>query len=273
MTASLDNDRVDSYLERLDLNADRIRDAPRNLETLARLQAAHVRRVPFENLSIVGDPFNDDHGGEGVVLDVDHLHEKIVARERGGYCFELNGLFTSLLGALGYDVERAAAMVLDDDGDPSPPANHHTILVSLDRTYVVDVGVGSPQIRRPVPVDGEATPADAAGVRWRVTENDRPDTDGITRFRLPNGSWDSRYVFEATPRSLDYFQATCDYLSRAPESPFTGAPTVQRATETGWIELRRDSFRRTDHDETEVCDVPPATWHAVLEREFGLSLC
>lgn len=267
----LDTGQVNHYLQRIGLDPKEVRAAPRDVETLADIQEAHVRNVPFENLAIIGDPFSEVPG-EGVTLDISALYEKIVKRERGGYCFELNGLFTSLVAALGYDVHRAAAMVVGDDGDPSPPANHHAVIVSLDERYAVDVGVGSPQMRRPTPLAGNPTPVDAAGVAWRVVESDRPDTKFATQFRKPDATWETRYVFETTPRELSYFQATCDYLARAPESPFTGDPTVQRGTEHGWLELRRETLGRIERGEETVEDVPPSAWHDVLAREFGLSI-
>jgi len=269
--SSLDDDAVDRYLDRIGLDGDGIRAVDRDLGTLARLQAAHARHVPFENLSIVGAPFGDAPG-EGVTLDTAALYEKIVERERGGYCFELNGLFTALLDALGYEVHRAAAMIVPDDGEHSTPANHHAIVVSLDRRCVVDVGTGCPRMRRPTPLDGEETPADGAGVRWRVAENDRPRYGLTAAYRVGEGDWQSRYVFDPTPRDLSYFRAACDYLASAPESPFTGGVTVQLGAEDGWRELTRGTFARVRRGERTERAVPEAEWHDVLEREFGLSV-
>ena len=40
-----------------------------------------------------------------------------------------------------------------------------------------------------------------------------------------------------TPRDLDYFAATCDYLQTAAESSLTGSPTVSNATDDGHPKL------------------------------------
>lgn len=60
---------------------------------LARLQLAHLRTVPFENLAV--------HLGERIALDPDTLHTNVVTRRRGGFCCELNGAFAALLISLG----------------------------------------------------------------------------------------------------------------------------------------------------------------------------
>src|SRR5579859_3200412 len=65
-------------------------------QTLAALQEAHLLAVPFENLDI--------SLGREIILDEAALFHKIVEQRRGGFCYELNGLFASLLRALGFKV-------------------------------------------------------------------------------------------------------------------------------------------------------------------------
>lgn len=86
------------YLDRIGL-----RDAvppPPTLETLRRLQSAHLLHVPYENLDLL----------RGAITSLEHgaLFEKIVEKRRGGLCFELNGLFCWLLCSLGYQVTSYA---------------------------------------------------------------------------------------------------------------------------------------------------------------------
>jgi N-hydroxyarylamine O-acetyltransferase len=239
------------------------------LETVAALQAAHVTTVPFETLSITGDP-SREHFGEGVSLALPELYSKIVGRGRGGFCYELNGLFVWLLEELGFAVDRLAAQVLDDDGDPRPPANHHTVRVTLDRPYLVDVGLGLPKMREPLPVDGRVGP-DAAGVEWRTVESDRPDADHVVQDRGPgDDEWADRYIFTETPRDLSYFEATCEHLATAPESHFTGDPYVNLGTTHGHRSLSPDTLIRVDGGEEREDPVAPGDYLDVLAREFGI---
>ncbi|MFB6176807.1 MAG: arylamine N-acetyltransferase [Halobaculum sp.] len=261
---------IDRYLARIGLSPAAIRDAPRDRDTLERLQRAHLTSVPFETFSITGDPFGE-WDGPGVTLSTDALFEKIVVDERGGYCFELNGLFTDLLRGLGYDADRAAAMVLSDDGDPSPPANHHTVVVDLDRRYVADVGTGNPKTRTPVPLDGE-TVRDDLGTAWRVVESDRPDSAFLLQYRRADAAeWADRYVFDDVDRELSYFAATCEYLSTAPESPFVDDPTISVGTDDGSLELTTDSFTRIEDGEETTTTVGKERWSELVAAEFGLS--
>jgi N-hydroxyarylamine O-acetyltransferase len=263
----------ESYLSRIGLDPSAARTA--DFETISRLQRAHVTSVPFETLSITGDPVGEnveanERGGEGVTLTLPALYEKIVERERGGFCFELNGLFGWLLGELGFDADRIAARMLSDDGDASPPANHHTHLVAFDRHYVVDVGTGAPPIRRPIPLDGRGV-TDSAGVEWRVIESDRRDAELLTQYRRPDrDGWTDRFVFDRTPRKLSYFEATCDHLATSPASTFTGDPVVTIATESGHKKLSGGTLTVWEGgDETER-GVSDDEYHDVLESAFGL---
>ena len=78
-----------AYLERIGVSSPVEPDA----ETLADLQERHLYTVPFENLSI--------HLGEPIVIEEQPLFDKIVTRRRGGFCYEVNGLFSMLLRTLG----------------------------------------------------------------------------------------------------------------------------------------------------------------------------
>ena len=55
------------------------------MEVLAQLQKAHLLAVPFENIDI--------HTNRKIDLNVDNIYQKIVLNNRGGFCYELNGLF------------------------------------------------------------------------------------------------------------------------------------------------------------------------------------
>jgi len=256
---------VEPYLERIGVPPDSVGEPDRT--TLERLQRAHVTTVPFETLAITGAPFGDGEG-EGVCLDTETLYEKVVSRERGGFCFELNGAFGWLLAALGFDVTRVAARMV---GAIELPANHHPLVVSLDEPYLVDVGMGSPMLRAPLPLGG-AAPPDDAGVAWRLVDSARPDAEYCLRYREQSAAWEDRYVFDTTPRGLSYFAATCEYLATAPESGFTGDPSVTMATGDGWLRLTPETFSRTRVGETEEEPVDPGEYRERLASAFGIAL-
>ena len=122
---------VQAYLERIEYQGSLTCDH----ETLRQLHLSHLLHVPFENLSI--------HAHEPIVLNDVALFEKVVTRRRGGFCYELNGLFAALLRELGFEVSMLSAQVASDQGEFSPDFDHMTLMVGIKQArWLADVGFG-----------------------------------------------------------------------------------------------------------------------------------
>lgn len=125
---------ADAYLERLGMQR------PKQLtkEYLDELVKAHQCNIPFENLDIYDLK-------KPISIVPKDLFDKIVTRKRGGYCFELNGLFVLLLQALGYDAYSCPCRVLREDTPTPNPVRHRGTIIRLDGKYLFcDVGFGGP---------------------------------------------------------------------------------------------------------------------------------
>jgi N-hydroxyarylamine O-acetyltransferase len=200
---------VDEYLERIAYRGSR----EPTLETLRGLHGAHLLSVPFENLDI--------HWGQPIVLDTGRLYDKIVRRRRGGFCYELNGVFALLLNALGFRVTLLSAGVARDAGGFGPDFDHLALRVELDSAWLADVGFG--ESFDPVPFDGPASG------EYRI----EPEGEAFALFRgkLP------RYHFTLQPRDLSDFAGMCRYHQTSPASSFTQRPLVSQATAGGRVTL------------------------------------
>ena len=109
----------------------------KNLEGLDQLLFAQLTHIPFDSLDVWG-------AGICPSLKLQDIYEKFIEKGRGGYCFELNTFFRSLLNALGFDAYQAIAYILNADGNPQPPA-HNVVLCDLDgKRYFMDAGYGGP---------------------------------------------------------------------------------------------------------------------------------
>jgi len=145
-----------AYLQRINYDGPRTPSA----ETLRQLHLAHLLSVPFENLSI--------HWREPIVLSDDALFEKIVRRQRGGFCYELNGVFAALLRSLGFNVTMLSAEVANDKGEFGPPFDHMTLVVTLEDRWLADVGFGD-SFREPLLLD-EREPQVQGDDAFRIEE-------------------------------------------------------------------------------------------------------
>jgi N-hydroxyarylamine O-acetyltransferase len=223
---------VKAYLERIDYRGPVAPDA----ETLRGLQVAHLRAVPFENLSI--------HAGEPIVLEDGALFEKIVGRRRGGFCYEANGLFASLLRELGFEVSMLSAEVARAGGGFSPPFDHMALLVTLGRRWLVDVGFGD-CFTEPLPLDEGGEYAQGRHV-YRV----EPDGDRfvLSRREAGGGGWEPQYRFTLRPHVYADFEEMCRYHQTSPESHFTKSRVCSRATPEGRLTLSGMRFIETTRD-------------------------
>jgi N-hydroxyarylamine O-acetyltransferase len=154
----------DAYLDRIGYAGPRRSTAA----VLRDLQRAHLLAVPFENLDInpIGTP---------IVLSPDALFHKVVVRRRGGFCYELNGLFAIALEQLGFDVTRVAGQVSRGDGKFGPEFDHLALVVRVDgATHLADVGFGDFSLEPlDLSVRGPQEPRGAAARRMAST---RPTT-------------------------------------------------------------------------------------------------
>ena len=115
--------QLQAYLDRIGFD----REIRQDLATLTALHRAHLMAIPYENLDV--------QLGRPVSTDAAHCYDKIVNRRRGGWCYEMNGVFAWALGQAGFQVTRHC-------GSAHEAASHLVLEVQLDRPYVCDVGFG-----------------------------------------------------------------------------------------------------------------------------------
>lgn len=248
---------IKAYLDRINYSG----DLTPNEKILRALQLAHLYTVPFENLSI--------HNNEPIVLNEEALFNKIVERRRGGFCYELNGLFAGLLRTLGFQVDMLAASVANRDGSYSQPFDHMTLLVTLSERWLVDVGFGD-TFREPLRLDDPNEQAQH-GRHYRITS----ENDTYTLWEQKDGQdWQPQYRFTTQAYQFPDYAEMCHYHQTSPESHFTQKRICSLATLDGRVTLSDMLFIQTTlggkRQETELPNQVEYTQY--LERYFGVIL-
>ncbi|OYP17653.1 acetyltransferase [Streptomyces sp. FBKL.4005] len=237
--------QIDAYLRRLGI----ARPQQPTSEALRELHLSHLRTVPFENLSV--------HLGEDITLEEKRLLEKVTEAGRGGFCYELNGAFGTLLAALGYGVELLAGRVYDGEGRLGIPYDHLALRVRTadGDTWLADVGFGA-HSHYPL-VYGERGEQDDPGGSFQVMEAG-PDPAGVRGGDTPGAGdldvvldGEPQYRLEIRPRVLGDFAAGAWWHSTSPKSHFTRSLVCSRITEDGGrITLSRRRLKTTAADGT-----------------------
>lgn len=251
---------------------DRIRwvgPAAPTLPALFALQRAHLLSVPFENLDIAL--------GQPVQLEVEPLLRKIVARRRGGFCYELNGLFAHLLEALGFQVTLMNARGLEDDGSYGPEFDHLALKVlSPDQpeAWLVDAGWGNGPIQ-PLKLLDTGLQRQAG----RAFQIQRQGEYLVLAERLEGeGRWIQHYAFTLQPHELRDFYDCCLYHQTSPASTFTRKRICSLFLEDGHLTLsdspeagrRLITTRNGSREERAVGD--EAEFRQILKDMFGVDL-
>ena len=197
---------LDAYLRRIGY------DGPRkaSLEVLNALHALHPRAIPFENL----DPLM----GITPRLDLESLQTKLIAGQRGGCCFEQNGLFEAALEVIGFQVEGLMARAQwSVPPDRVNPRIHKFLKVSLpEGEFQVDVGFASMTQTGPLRLIPEIEQT-VGGAVYRFMPFDAEELQLQTRLA---DSWSPMYRFP--PQSfhpIDYELANW-YVATHPHSMF-----------------------------------------------------
>ena len=211
---------TDKYLTRF--NAFSCKEV--SLQNLENLQNLHLQHIPFENLDVIRKV--------PIYLNLTTIYNKIVTNNRGGFCYELNGLFHSLLLKLGYDAHLVSATVLRNTGEWAKPDTHAAILVYLDQPYLVDVGFGAATHRLPIPLSTKEKTDVAA--TYSVKRYEDQLFDLIRKSKIEERTL---YRFSTEKKSLIDFHEGCVFNQVAKESSFTHTDIVTRATPSGRITL------------------------------------
>ena len=209
-----------------------------SLRCLSALQEAHLCAVSFENLDI--------HRGARIVLNPGRLFQKIVTLKRGGFCYELNGLFHWLLQELRFQATLAMGRVYDrDKRGYGPEFDHMLNLVEVDeRTWIVDVGFGDFSMH-PLEFRLHQPLADISG-QFLIEEEDL-EYFKVSRFSQKEKRYLPEYIFSTKERRLSDFAGMCLYHQTSPDSHFTQKKVCTIATLTGRITLTDDRLIVTDN--------------------------
>lgn len=199
------------------------------LKHLIELQRTHLQTVPFENLDVIRNI--------PIYLSLPHMYEKVVTFERGGYCYELNGLFHWALQEMGYDARIVPASVMRPSGCFAKKHTHVAILVVINgMMYLTDVGFGN-QPLSPIPLDG-STYTDHSGKYYIQHQH-----ENVYRLmKHQENSWWTVYEFSTKEWNLTDFHEGCIFNQISPESTFTYTDIVSMATEDGRITLKDDEI-------------------------------
>lgn len=248
---------IQTYLKRIDYSG----DLTPNFENLTQIHLAHLHAVPFENLDIALE-----HRFE---VSREASYQKVVTERRGGFCYEVNGLFHWLLEELGYEVSLLSARTFDGTEFGLPSA-HMLILVEFPHQQVIaDVAFGE-SFREPL-ILNSMVQTQLSG-SYQLLEKD----DGHTLVQL-DGEAEPEviFTFSLKKHELSDFEPMCEYQQTSEDSIFTQKSVCTLATPTGRTTIANGRLIVTkfeDRSKSKTLIMSESAYRQLLQEHFGLSL-
>lgn len=245
---------LDAYLHRIGLQG----PLPPTLATLQAVHRAQALAIPYEAVDVFA--------GHAVSTDLAAVHDKIVRRGRGGWCYEQNSLLIWALGSLGFDVRRAVAGAYQGSPGPDIKGNHVVGLVTLQGTeWLCDLGLGD-ALRAPIPLqEGEHRDGPLvfrlewlAGDLWRFWNHPAGDPSNFDLF--------------PGPADEALLQRKHDALQADPASSFRLNFQAMRMGATGSTVIYGRILRRTTPEGTAKRLISgPEEMEALLAADFDIT--
>ena len=240
------------------------RAAP-TIDTLRELQRLHISAIPFENLDVLL--------GRRIDMGPEAVERKLVAARRGGYCFEHNTLFRSVLDGIGFRTEAFLGRVRRNVPAEVRTGLTHTVLRVWtgedERPWLVDVGFGSLGSPWPVRLDVDAEQATPLEPRRIIS---RDGALGFLHQARLGEEWVDLYEFTLQPAAPVDFEIGNWFSCTHPKAHFTNNLVVTRVDGTQRVSIFNREFvvRALDGSAERYEIQSPAELIAILGERFGL---
>ena len=163
------------------------------MASVAEMMRCQLFHIPFENLDV--------QAGKVISLQPADIVAKLVNRQRGGYCYEVNGLFAMALDALGIPYFFVAARPLTHGH--RKPRTHMAIVVTLQgEKWLCDLGFGGHGIRAPMRLNLLETEVNQDGELFMLSMQSEHEL--LLKTHTSHG-WEGLYAFELTPQHWEDF--------------------------------------------------------------------
>jgi N-hydroxyarylamine O-acetyltransferase len=244
---------LDEYFKRIRYQG----DIKPTATTLKAIMQHQLFNIPFENLDVLAK--------KGVSLVPEDIVNKLIHNHRGGYCYEVNGLFSMALTALNIPYQLVAARPMFYP--VKRPKTHMALVVTIEsEQYLCDLGFGSYGIRAPISLSECNQVLKQDDDVFQLLKQG----DEYILQALVEGNWINQYGFNLCPTEFIDFAPANWMNSTHKDAVFTQKYLVVRFTPMGRIILFGDQLKKVVHKKTEVTTLSIDNINPVLKDYFDL---
>ncbi|CAH0198189.1 N-hydroxyarylamine O-acetyltransferase [Peribacillus sp. Bi96] len=221
-----------------------------------------ARTIPFENLSIMASHLSD--------INKENVMNKVLVRNEGGLCYELNTALYFFLMENDFDVSMVRGVIYNQ-GWMTIGRTHVAILLNHEgQTYLVDTGFGGNLPLKPVPLNGEVVISRNGEFRIKSEVTDHGDHILELKLKHKDLDWKMGYAFDSSIHvgnvvELNEIQTI---IRENPQSPFNKHPLITRLTNSGNITLTDTSFTQWENGKMTKKEIDGTRFKELMKQYF-----
>lgn len=244
-----ENFKLTDYLSRIGYDGDVCAD----IATLTRLMQQQLRSIPFENTEV--------QAGRIPSMLPEDIVEKVINHQRGGYCYEVNGVFAMALTAIGFEWYFAGARSMLYP--TRRPKTHMVLIVRVDgHDYLCDCGFGGYALRSPMEIGEGETTQDGDLYRLELIDGE------YVLGAMVQGEWQRLYGFALQNQEWIEFTLANYFNATSPDTVFTQKKLAIMQTQHGRKILVDNELKLIEEGNMEKFEVEYAS---ALKEYFGLA--
>ncbi|MBB3069558.1 N-hydroxyarylamine O-acetyltransferase [Paenibacillus baekrokdamisoli] len=235
-------------------------------ETLDNILEKTATILPFENLCIISNKTR--------AITKENLINKILIKNEGGLCYQLNPLLYFFLVENGYNVVLVRGEVYNNETkDWSKLGRTHVaiLLQHEGQTYLIDTGFGGNLPLKPVPLNGETTSSVNGEFRVKAMESDYGDFILEMKLKYKDTDWKIGYAFDSK-RSLENLSELNEVqgiIVEHKESRFNKTPLITQLKSDGNVTLTDTSFTQWINGKSKKEQIDNVKFKELAKQHFG----
>ncbi|MDD3598308.1 arylamine N-acetyltransferase [Sulfuricurvum sp.] len=246
MTA--ENFNLSDYLSRIGYEG----EVRTDVTTLTKLMQCQLRTIVFENTEV--------QSGRIPSLVPEDIVKKVIVNRRGGYCYEINGVFAMALTAIGFEWYFAGARSMLYP--TRRPKTHMVLIVRVEgRDYLCDTGFGGYALRAPMVIEEGETVQDGDRFRLELLAGE------YVLGAMVQGEWQRLYGFALQSQEWIEFSLANYFNATSPDTIFTQKKIAIMQTPQGRKILVDDELKLIEDGKLEKLEVE---YKDALKEYFGL---
>ncbi|WP_059173916.1 arylamine N-acetyltransferase [Bacillus sp. FJAT-27445] len=245
------------------------RDEPIHFDNLETILEKTALALPFENVRIMN--------GSTTEFTEESLKEKILDRNEGGLCYDLNSILYLFLLENGFDARIIRAVVFNQTHQKWSETGKTHIAILLrekGRQYLVDTGFGINIPLKPVPLDGDTISSRNGEFKVQKEDSEHGDYCLYLKLKHKDKEWKKGYAFDSTDtvHKLSDLNEIQQIIASHPASGFNKRLIITRLTDKGSVTLAGNSATTWTDGRMEKEEIDDSHFKKLAKEMFGFTL-